>query len=94
MYTCGTSVIIRNINNPKQAETYDEHQYNPTVATYAPSGYYICSGDSVGGVRIWDTTQKEHPLKAEYRVLGAAIYDMAWSEDSKRIVVCGDGREK
>merc|ERR1712137_1135407 len=94
LYSCGNSVIIRNIVNPKQAETYDEHRYNPTVATYAPSGYYICSGDSVGGVRIWDTTQKEHVLKAEYRVLGAAIYDLDWSEDSKRIVVCGDGREK
>jgi len=94
LYTCGNSVVIRNIANPKIADTYDEHQYAPTAAKYAPSGYYICSGDSVGGVRIWDTTQKEHPLKAEYRVLGASIYDLDWSEDSKRIVVCGDGREK
>merc|ERR1712137_508202 len=94
LYSCGNSVIIRNIANPKIAETYDEHQYAPTVAKYSPSGYYICSADAVGGVRIWDTTQKEHPLKAEYRMLGAAIYDLDWSEDSKRIVVCGDGREK
>jgi len=93
LYTCGNSVIIRNIANPKISDTYDEHQYAPTVAKYSPSGYYICSGDSVGGVRIWDTTQKEHPLKAEYRMLGASIYDLDWSEDSKRIVVCGDGRE-
>ena len=86
LYTCGNSVIIRNISNPKIADTYDEHQYAPTVARYAPSGYYICSADSVGGVRIWDTTQKEHILKAEYRVLGASVFDLAWSEDSKRIV--------
>merc|ERR1712137_884870 len=94
LYTCGNSVVIRNISNPKQAETYNEHQHNPTVAKYAPSGYYICSADNIGGVRIWDTTQKEHPLKAEYRVLGAAVADLDWSEDSKRICVCGDGREK
>jgi len=94
LYTCGNSVVIRNIHNPLIAETYDEHQHAPTVAKYSPSGFYICSADSVGGVRIWDTINKEHILKAEYKVLGAAILDLDWSDDSKRIVVCGDGREK
>lgn len=94
LYTCGMSVVIRNIHNPLIADLYDEHQRNPTVAAYAPSGYYIASGDSTGTVRIWDTTQAEHPLKAEFHVLGAPIYDIAWSEDSKRVIVGGDGREK
>lgn len=94
LYTCGMSVVIRNIHNPMIADLYDEHQRAPTVAAYAPSGYYIASGDSTGTVRIWDTTQAEHPLKAEYHVLGAPIYDISWSADSKRIVVGGDGREK
>lgn len=48
--------------------------------------------DAAGKVRIWDTTQKEHPLKAEYQPLGAAIKDIAWSPDNKRIVVGGEGR--
>jgi WD40 repeat protein len=94
LYTCGQSVVIRNIKNPLIAETYDEHQRAPTVARYSPSGYYIASGDASGTVRIWDTTQAEHPLKIELPVLGGAILDLAWSEDSKRIVVGGDGRDK
>ena len=48
--------------------------------------------DAAGKVRIWDTTQIEHPLKAEYQPLGAAIKDIAWSPDNKRIAVGGDGR--
>jgi len=94
LYTCGQSVVIRNIKNPLIAETYDEHQRAPTVARYSPSGYYIASGDASGTVRIWDTTQATHPLKIELPVLGGAVLDLAWSEDSKRIVVGGDGRDK
>lgn len=48
--------------------------------------------DAYGKVRIWDTTQSDHVLKAEHQPLGAAIKDIAWSPDSKRIVVGGDGR--
>eukprot|EP01096_Ripella_sp_DP13-Kostka_P014419 TRINITY_DN64_c0_g1_i1.p2 TRINITY_DN64_c0_g1~~TRINITY_DN64_c0_g1_i1.p2 ORF type:complete len:602 (-),score=332.37 TRINITY_DN64_c0_g1_i1:59-1864(-) len=94
LYTCGQSVIIRNIRNPLLAETYDDHQRAPTVARYSPSGNYIASGDSAGTVRIWDATQPEHILKIELPVLAGAIYDLAWSPDNQRIVVGGDGREK
>jgi len=73
---------------------YTEHQYATTVARYAPSGFYIASGDVTGTVRIWDTTQKEHILKLELRVLGGPILDLQWSEDSKRIVAVGEGKEK
>lgn len=45
-------------------------------------------------MRIWDTTQKEHILKNEYQPLGGPIKDLAWSGDSQRIVVVGEGREK
>lgn len=44
-------------------------------------------------MHIWDTTQPEHAKKYEYRPLAGAIRDIAWSEDSKRIVVVGEGRE-
>lgn len=93
LYTCGKSVVIRNIKNPLIADLYDEHQHDPTVARYAPSGFYIASGDSSGVVRIWDTTQAEHMLKFELRVIAGPIRDMAWSPDSKRIVAVGEGRE-
>jgi len=60
----------------------------------APSGFYIASVDVMGNVRIWDTTQAEHPLKLETRALSGTILDLDWSEDSKRIVAVGDGKEK
>lgn len=94
LYTSGNSVIIRNLKNPGIADVYSEHQHAPTVARYAPSGYYIASGDVSGTVRIWDTTQAEHPLKIELRPLSGQVNDLAWSDDSKRIVVVGDGKEK
>lgn len=95
LYTCGNSVIIRNVKEPLLADTYTEHAKAPTVARYAPSGFYIASGDEMGNVRIWDTTQPGvYGLKLEIRALAGKVYDLAWTEDSKRIVAVGDGREK
>lgn len=50
--------------------------------------------DCSGKVRIWDTTQKEHLLKCEYTPLSGKVKDIAWTEDSKRMAVAGNGREK
>ena len=50
--------------------------------------------DTGGKVRIWDALGSEHILKYEYQVLGGVIKDLAWTEDSKRIVAGGEGREK
>ena len=50
--------------------------------------------DASGKIRIWDTTQKEHILKCEYQPIAGKIKDIAWSPDSKRIAICGEGREK
>ncbi|XP_034095505.1 WD repeat-containing protein 1 [Gymnodraco acuticeps] len=94
LYTNGKCVIIRNIENPAIADIYTEHAHTVTVAKYAPSGYYIASGDASGRIRIWDTTQKEHLLKYEYTPLSGKVKDIAWTEDSKRIAAVGDGREK
>jgi len=94
LYTCGNAVIIRNIQNPAQADIYYEHAAAATVAKYAPSGFYIASGDVSGTVRIWDTTQAEHPLKIELKVLSGPVADIAWSADSQRLVVVGDGKER
>lgn len=55
---------------------------------------FLSFSDVSGKVRIWDTINKEHILKYEYSALGGAIKDIAWTEDSKRIAVCGEGREK
>ena len=82
------------IQDISKAELYQEHIAQTTVARYAPTGFYIASGDANGKVRIWDTTQETHILKAEYHVLSGPILDMAWTEDSKRLVVGGHGKEK
>ncbi|XP_077459914.1 WD repeat-containing protein 1 [Stigmatopora argus] len=94
LYTNGKCVIIRNIHNPSIADIYTEHAHTVTVAKYAPSGFYIASGDASGKLRIWDTTQKEHLLKYEYHPISGKVKDIAWTEDSKRLAVVGDGREK
>lgn len=110
VYTCGSSVVMRNIKDPLKCELYTEHQHQTTVARYAPSGFYMASGgelslcgaivtehsllDVSGTVRIWDTTQKEHILKLELRVLSGPINDLQWSDDSKRIVAVGEGKDR
>ncbi|MCL4128450.1 UNVERIFIED_CONTAM: hypothetical protein GTU68_035864 [Idotea baltica] len=94
VYVHGNSVIIRDLADPSISEVYTEHSVPVTVAKYAPSGYYICSGDQHGKVRIWDTINEEHILKAEYESLGGPIRDIVWSQDSQRILVVGEGRDK
>lgn len=50
--------------------------------------------DVLGKVRIWDTVNPEHILKAEYPAMSGPINDLDWSPDSQKIVVAGNGREK
>mmetsp|Transcript_31060 Transcript_31060/g.87046 ORF Transcript_31060/g.87046 Transcript_31060/m.87046 type:complete len:599 (+) Transcript_31060:101-1897(+) len=94
LYCTGGSVVIRDLANPLICDQYTEHAYAPTVARYAPSGYYIASGDSSGTVRIWDCVGEDRICKLEVNVLFGAVTDIAWSPDSKRICVVGDGKEK
>ncbi|XP_043289268.1 actin-interacting protein 1 isoform X2 [Venturia canescens] len=94
LYTNGNSVIIRNIENPAISDIYTEHSCAVNVAKYSPSGFYIASGDQSGKVRIWDTVNKEHILKNEFHPIGGPIKDIAWSPDSQRMVVVGEGRER
>lgn len=83
-----------NFKNPAVADVYTEHSCTVNVAKYSPSGFYIASGDSSGKIRIWDTVNKEHLLKNEFQPIGGPIKDIAWSADSQRIVVVGEGRER
>lgn len=86
-------MIIRDIEDPKKNFAYVEHQKRPTCAKYSPTGYYIASGDANGKIRIWDTTQETHILKYEYHPISGTIADIAWDGDSKRLAVCGEGRQ-
>lgn len=93
VFCTGNNVFYRSLKDFTKCEDYSEHQHQTTVARYSPSGFYIASGDSAGKVRIWATDNEEKTLKIELPVLGGPIRDMAWSEDSKRIVVCGEGND-
>lgn len=93
LYCNGNSIFIRDIDDPTDCDIYTQHARETTCAAYSPSGYYICSGDASGKIKIWDTINPEHLTKYEYQVLGGAIKDIQWSEDSKKIAVCGEGKE-
>ncbi|XP_078400925.1 WD repeat-containing protein 1 [Cetorhinus maximus] len=93
LYTNNKSVIIRNIDNPEIADIYTEHAHQVQVAQYAPSGFYIASGDVSGKIRIWDTTQKDHLMKYEYQPFAGVIKDICWSGDSQKVAVAGKGKE-
>lgn len=92
LYCSGPSVVVRDLANPSICYAYNEHGGTPTAACFAPSGFYICSGDSYGKVRVWDTTQETHIIKYEGHGLGGPIKDICWSPDSKRILLGGTGR--
>jgi WD40 repeat protein len=94
LYANGKAIIIRDIANPGIADIFTGHSYATSVAQYAPSGYYIASGDVNGYLKIWDTTNKEHLVKYEYQPFAGLIKDISWSPDSKRIAICGQGRGK
>ncbi|KAK2098632.1 WD repeat-containing protein 1, partial [Saguinus oedipus] len=90
----GASPKSSNIDNPVLADIYTEHTHHVVVAKYSPRGFYITSRDVSGKLRIWDTTKKEHLLKYQYQPFSRKIKDIAWTEDSKRIPLVGEGREK
>eukprot|EP01120_Amphizonella_sp_Union-15-10_P001857 TRINITY_DN11_c0_g1_i1.p1 TRINITY_DN11_c0_g1~~TRINITY_DN11_c0_g1_i1.p1 ORF type:complete len:597 (-),score=132.66 TRINITY_DN11_c0_g1_i1:100-1890(-) len=92
LYTTGSSVVNRSLKDPSDAYLYQEHSFECTVARYSPSGFYIASADKSGRVRLWDTVNAEHILKAEYEVIGGPILDLAWDSESKRILAVGEGR--
>jgi len=92
IYGSGTNVVIRDLDNPMQAEIYTGHAQKVTAAAYSPSGYYVCSGDEGGHIRIWATDNVDRTLKLEIQPLSGAIRDIAWTPDSQRVVVVGEGK--
>ncbi|KAG0052226.1 hypothetical protein BGZ83_002835 [Gryganskiella cystojenkinii] len=94
LYTNGKSVFIRNLENPHIAKEYTQHTCNVSVAKFAPSGFYIASGDERGNVRVWDTLGDEQILKLESKAISGKVNDIAWDGESKRIIAVGDGKEK
>lgn len=94
VYCQGRTVIIRNLDDPKDTLAYSQHAQPVQVARISPSGYYCASADSSGKVRVWDLVGKEQILKSEFQVLGGKVKDLEWDGESKRIIAVGEGKEK
>lgn len=94
VYCQGRTVIIRNLDDPKDTLAYSQHAQPVQVASISPSGYYCASADLSGKVRVWDLAGKEQILKSEFQVLGGKVKDLSWDGESKRIIAVGEGKEK
>ncbi|KAF2269111.1 WD40 repeat-like protein [Lojkania enalia] len=92
-YTSGKSVFVRSIDNPAVSKQYTQHTTQTTVARFAPSGFYVASGDVSGTVKVWDCVG-EGATKGEYHIIAGRINDLAWDGDSQRIIAVGDGKER
>jgi WD repeat-containing protein 1 (actin-interacting protein 1) len=92
LYGSGNNLIMRDLKDPLKVDWYTEHFAEVTAARVSPSGYYVCSGDSQGNVRVWSCTNQDKTLKIEIRPISGAVRDVCWSPDSKRIAIVGDGK--
>eukprot|EP00708_Paratrimastix_pyriformis_P002291 GAFH01001033.1.p1 GENE.GAFH01001033.1~~GAFH01001033.1.p1 ORF type:complete len:647 (+),score=191.04 GAFH01001033.1:175-1941(+) len=76
-------------------ELYYGHKSPTSVAKWSPNENWICSADSTGHVLVWDMVNtEEHILRLTRNACGNGVFDLAWSDDSQRICVCGAGKER
>ncbi|KAK7753935.1 WD40 repeat-like protein [Diatrype stigma] len=92
-YASGKSIFVRSIDDPSSCKQYTGHTAQTTVARFAPSGFYIASGDVSGSVRVWDAIEAVN-TKGEYSIISGRINDIAWDGESQRLIAVGDGRER
>ncbi|KAL5118479.1 WD40 repeat-like protein [Pleosporales sp. CAS-2024a] len=92
-YAAGKSIFVRSIDNPAVSRQYTQHTAATTVARFAPSGFYVASGDAAGTVKVWDCAG-EGATKGDYHIIAGRINDIAWDGDSQRIIAVGDGKER
>ncbi|KAF2739545.1 WD40 repeat-like protein [Polyplosphaeria fusca] len=92
-YASGKSVFLRSIDDPAVSRQYTQHTTQTTVARFAPSGFYVASGDVSGTVKVWDCVG-EGGTRGDYHIIAGRINDLAWDGDSQRIIAVGDGKER
>ena len=72
IYANGLTVVIKNVADPTQVQTYTGHQYPVTAVAMAPSGCYMATGDSSGCLRIWACDTPDQILKGEVERIDSA----------------------
>eukprot|EP01017_Pseudomicrothorax_dubius_P012387 TRINITY_DN1508_c0_g1_i5.p1 TRINITY_DN1508_c0_g1~~TRINITY_DN1508_c0_g1_i5.p1 ORF type:complete len:620 (-),score=158.44 TRINITY_DN1508_c0_g1_i5:65-1924(-) len=92
-YCSGRVVVIRSVTDFYQCDLYYDHLNETTTARFAPNGNYICSGDNQGHIRIWDVDGEAHILKKSFDFINGPVKDIAWTSDSQRICMVGEGKE-
>ncbi|KAF2108307.1 WD40-repeat-containing domain protein [Lophiotrema nucula] len=92
-YASGKSIFLRSIDEPAVSKQYTQHTAQTTVARFAPSGFYVASGDVSGAVKVWDCAG-EGATKGDYHIIAGRINDIAWDGDSQRIIAVGEGKER
>eukprot|EP00331_Platyophrya_macrostoma_P012119 CAMPEP_0176417006 /NCGR_PEP_ID=MMETSP0127-20121128/6651_1 /TAXON_ID=938130 /ORGANISM="Platyophrya macrostoma, Strain WH" /LENGTH=614 /DNA_ID=CAMNT_0017797123 /DNA_START=27 /DNA_END=1871 /DNA_ORIENTATION=- len=91
-YPSANNIIIRNLDDPTKVDIYTDHIADTTTASWAPSGFYIASGDVKGNLRVWDTTKTTHVSKKVWEnLLPGKLKDISWSADSKLLAAVGEG---
>ena len=92
IYGFGKYVVIKSLREPTDNFVFRGHKYNVGAAQFSPNGAWVASGDAGGFLRVWAWDNPEHRQKLENQALGAAILDLSWDSESKRICLCGDGK--
>eukprot|EP00929_Paragymnodinium_shiwhaense_P074606 TRINITY_DN38192_c0_g1_i1.p1 TRINITY_DN38192_c0_g1~~TRINITY_DN38192_c0_g1_i1.p1 ORF type:complete len:660 (+),score=155.24 TRINITY_DN38192_c0_g1_i1:64-2043(+) len=101
LYCNGSNVLWRSLaslTEGKGQEKVEEvfhwrgHAKRVTCAAMSPNKEWVVSGDVGGAIRVWGA-KGENIQKNEFKLWDGAVKDVAFSEDSTRIVAAGDGKE-
>ncbi|KAI9652830.1 MAG: WD40 repeat-like protein [Alyxoria varia] len=92
-YASNKSIFLRSIDHPEISKQYAAHTAQTSVARFAPSGFFVASGDVEGNVKVWDCVG-EGSTRGDYHIIAGRINDIAWDGDSQRIIAVGDGKER
>jgi len=93
VYCTSNVVVLRDTADLRICETFNEHIAETTCARFAPNGTFVASGDAKGNLKIWFAKDPLHPLKKAFdNMLSGRIRDIAWTFDSQRIIVVGEGQ--
>ncbi|KAL4426871.1 hypothetical protein ABPG74_008795 [Tetrahymena malaccensis] len=96
LYSTANVVVIRDLNDfTKVHAVFSEHKHNTTAAKFSPNGNYVCSGDEKGFVIVWNAVGNNLIIKKQWDFpqLTGAIRDIAWTFDSERIAIAGEGQK-
>lgn len=96
-YGSGVNVVVRPLSADANADSLKDtvfctrHTVAVTCVRLSPCANFVASGDIEGNVIIW-ARRPDALEKLKFKPISGPIRDMAWSDDSERIAIVGDGR--